>query len=133
MKTILNGSWLAFLLLSTPGLMAQNTNQNFSWTVIGTGTETWNVMNYNTAELTVWSADYPGLNPAADSVTVTAGLTGKANFSASLDSSFGGTTYASISPSIWSDETDTGVLRADNGTFEATAGTTYTLYGGVNK
>jgi len=78
-KTILKCFWLFAFLALAASLEAQPA-QSFSWTVTGTGTETWytSITNYTSQTASIYGSD----SPPSQSISITAGASGQGTFEA---------------------------------------------------
>ena len=141
MKTCIRLFWNAvlFAALATVGFRSPAQTQNFSWTVTGTGTETWDTTIYHA--VTASTATTKGTEgiPTQEK-DYTAGMTGQASYSYSIGiSSFwwangsDGPADVSVaidvgSSAIFQDSTDVPkASRGSSGTFNVSAGTSYRL------
>ena len=137
MRTRLKTLWGVLLLAALLGasgvpVYAQTPNQNFSWTVIGTGTETWYTTTTNYISVTATISGYHP-NPPWDIETITAGVSGLGTYHAHLDppADFGFWVYTTLSvgsTTIFNDVVgNANQPETIDRTFNASANTLYTV------
>ena len=130
MTTFLRALTIAALLIAS-NTYAQS--QNFSWTVTGTGTETWYTENVTYS--TKGASTSEAFNPT-DTEYITAGASGQATYSVSINGGPMGWSSASIyygNTAIFSASVgNTDKTEHYSGSFAAVAGQTYTLKASIS-